>query len=193
MDLMTGIAVDEVCARLAGRLSDDVQRTVREHFAAGEWTVGESVLLLSLAREGVGITRAERDLIRFFSADPDAPELARVPEVPAPPTPRFHFRPDGPAHAPDPSRADAVLATGAAELGGRRLSRAWREPLDGGSGDWVHLLEVGDDVNELAVYSSLSSLLWDSSREKGNLEIGTGRWRLYHAAVLAGGRQIWSA
>ncbi len=90
-----------VCGLLAGRLSDDTQGTVREHYAAGEWGLADGTLLLNLAYEDVGITSDERDLIRSFLADPDIPDLLAVPvtdEV----RPLYRFTQNAPRARPTP-------------------------------------------------------------------------------------------
>ncbi|RKT57317.1 hypothetical protein [Saccharothrix australiensis] len=197
MDVKLYAAVTDVCARLAGRLSDDTLGTVREHFAAGEWELAESTLLLNLAYEGVGITGEERDLLRSFLDDPDNPDLADVPVVDQVPPPRYRFSSTGPAGAQDPSKADILLSTDARYHGGRRLRRAWREPVEGApdGSTWVYVLQVAEGTDELKAYSGLVSRLWVVLKEKCGLEVVV-EGRLvppYQAAALAAARQIWTA
>jgi hypothetical protein len=197
MDAKTYAAVTDVCARLAGRLSDDTLGTVREHYAAGEWDLADATLLLNLAYEGVGITGPERDLIRSFLGDPDGPDLLDVPVVAEVPPPAYRFSPTGPAGTPDPTRADIVLSTDAPRHGGRRLHRAWRDPR-GGARDgatWVYILQVAEGTDELKAFSGLASRLWVVLQEKWQLEVVVEGWLLppYQAAALAAASQIWPA
>jgi hypothetical protein len=108
MDVQTYATVAAVCARLTGRLSDDVPVTD---------------------------------------------------EVPPP---AYRVTATGPASAPDPSRADAVLSAGAAAHGGARLVHAWREPLPGAPDGERWLVVAGGDPPP------------------------------YRAAALAAGREVWS-
>src|SRR5262245_49058066 len=124
MDTQTYAAISAVCARLAGRLSDDALGAVRDHYFAGENELAESALLLGLAYEGVGITAEEQDQIRGTLDDPDNPDLDDVPVADAVPPLTYRFSPEGPASAPDPARADIVLSADAPRHGGRRLRRA---------------------------------------------------------------------
>lgn len=128
-----------MCARFAGRLSDDTPGTVREHFAAGEWELAE-------------------------------------------------FGSSGPAGAPAPGRADVLLSTDARYHGGRRLRRAWREPLDGApdGATWVYVLQVTEGTDELKAYSGLASRLWVVLAEKYGLEVVVEGRSLppYQAAAL---------
>jgi len=194
MDIQTYTAVTEVCARLAGRLSDDALGAVRDHYSAGEPGLAESALLLGLAYEGVGITREEQDLIRSTLEDPDNPDLADVPIVDEVPPPRYRFSPNGPADAPDPTRADIVLSTDAPRHGGRRLRRTWREPVvsaqDGGI--WVYVLQVATGTDELAAYAGLSSRLWVVLQERWPLEVVVEGRPLppYQAAALTAAHQV---
>ncbi|SCG60533.1 hypothetical protein [Micromonospora halophytica] len=189
MDAKTYAAVADVCARLAGRLSDDTLGTVREHYAAGEWDLADATLLLNLAFEGVGITRAEQELIRSFLGDPDSPELHDVPVVAEVPSPPYRFSPTGPADAPDPTRADGVLSADAPRHGGHRLYRAWRHPHDGApdGAAWVYVLLVAEGTDPLSAYSGLSSRLWTALKEKWPLEVVVegGALPPYQAAALA--------
>ncbi|SBT49346.1 hypothetical protein [Micromonospora auratinigra] len=54
----TYAAITEMSARLAGRLRDDTLASVRRQYAAGEWSMADDTLLLTLAREHIGITRS---------------------------------------------------------------------------------------------------------------------------------------
>src|SRR5918997_2470774 len=128
MDAQTYAAVVQVCARLAGRLSDDVLGTVRELYAAGEWAIGDDTLLLNLAHQRVGITPGEQQLIRSVLGDPDNPDLLDVPRIAEAPQPAYRFSMAGPPGAPDPSRADSLLSARAARADAQRLHRAWRDP-----------------------------------------------------------------
>jgi hypothetical protein len=194
MDVKTYAAVTDVCARLAGRLSDDALRSVREDYSGGEPGLAEATLLLSLAYEGVGITREEHDLIRSTLDDPDNPYLADVPIVDAVPPLRYSFSPTGPAGAPDPSRADIVLSTDAPRHGGRRLRRAWREPLEGAQDGaaWVYVLQVAAGTDELSAYAGLASRLWVVLQEKWPLEVVVEGRPLppYQAAALTAAHQV---
>lgn len=131
MDVKTYATVTDLCARLAGRLEDDTLRSVREDYFGGEPAQAEATLLLTTAYENIGITREEHDLIQSTLDDPDSSDLAAVPIIDEVPPLRYRFSANAPASAPDPSKADVVLSADAARHGGRRLRRAWREPLDG--------------------------------------------------------------
>lgn len=197
MDEQTYAAAAAVCARLAGRLSDDVLGTVRENFAAGEWEPAESALLLNLAYEGVGITEEEQDLIRSVLDDPANPDLDDVPLIEQVPPLRYHFHTAGPAGAPDPARADIVLSTDAPRHGGRRLRRAWREPLEGAQDGalWVYVLQIAEGGDAMSAFSGLSSRLWVVLREKWQLEVVVEGSLLppYQAAALTAAHQVWAA
>lgn len=197
MDVQTYAAVTAVCARLAGRLSDDTLGVVRDHYSAGEPGLAESALLLNLTYEGVGITPDERDLIRSTLEDPENPDLADVPHAGEVPVPPYRFVPTAPPGSPDPSRADVVLSTDAPRHGGRRLRRAWREPLDGARNGamWVYVLQAAAGTDELAAYAGLSSRLWVVLKEKWPLEVVVEGSLLppYQAAALTGAHQVWAA
>jgi hypothetical protein len=194
VDVQTYAAITDVCGRLAGRLSDDVLGTVREHYAAGEWDLGDATLLLNLAYEGVGVTGQERELIRSFLGEPDSPDLDDVPVVAEVPQPLYRFTRTGPADVPDVSRADVVLWTDAARHGGRTLRRAWREPLDGApdGAAWVYVLSVTDGADELRAYSGLMSRLWTVLKEKWPLEVVVEGKQLppYQAAALTAAHPV---
>lgn len=193
MDVLTYAAVTDVCARLAGRMSDDTLGTVRGFYAAGEWDLGDSTLLLNLAYEGVGITDEERQLIRSFLGEPDSPDLDDVQVIDSVPPLRYRFSPTGPSGAPDPGRADAVLSADAARHGGRRLRRAWRAPLEGDGTAWVYVLQVAEGTDELSAHSALTSRLWVVLQDKSPLEVVVEGRQLppYQAAAVTVAHQIW--
>jgi hypothetical protein len=197
MDVQTYSAVVAVCARLAGRLSDDTLGAVREHYSVGESELAESALLLGLAFEGVGITHEEHDLIRSVLDDPGNPDLDAVPITATAPPPRYRFSPAAPAGAPDPSRADVVLSADAPRHGGRRLRRTWREPLEGAPDGptWVYVLQVPNGADELSAYAGLTSRLWVVLHEKWQLEVVVEGRQLppYQAAALTVAPVVWSA
>jgi hypothetical protein len=197
MDVTTYAAIADLCARFAGRLSDDVLDAVRVHYAAGEEVIAESALLLGLAYEGVGITPAERDLIRSVLDDPANPDLDAVPTVDAVPEPSYRFSPSGPPAAPDPTRADQVLSAEAPRHGGRRLRRTWRTPLTGTpeDGKWVYVLQVAPGTDELSAYSGLSSRLHVTLREDWQVEpvVEGALLPPYQAAALTAAHQVWTA
>lgn len=197
MDVKTYAAVTAICARLAGRLSDDILGTIREHYFAGEPDLAESTLLLSLAFDNVPITPEERELIRSTLPDPDNPDLAAVPAIDAEPPLRYRFTQTAPPDAPDPRRADIVLSTDAPRHNGRRLRRTWREPLNGQSdgATWLYVLQVTPGTDELGAFSGLSSRLWVALKEKWPLEVVTEGALLppYQAAALTAAPQIWAA
>jgi len=128
MDVQTYATVAAVCARLAGRVSDDVLDAVRDYYSVGESEIAESALLLGLAFEGVAITLEEQDLIRAALYDPGNPDLDDVPVTDEVPPLTYRFDATGPVSAPDPSRADAILSAEAPRHDGVRLCRAWRCP-----------------------------------------------------------------
>lgn len=197
MDVQTYATAVAVCDQLTGRLSDDTMGAVRDHYAGGETELAESTLLLGLAHEGVGITPEEREMIRSVLEDPNNPDLDDVPVVDAVPPLVYRFSPEGPADAPDPSKADIVLSTDAARHGGRRLRRTWREPLDGAQdgATWVYVLQVVEGTDTLSAYAGLSSRLWVVLKEKWQLEVVVEGRLLppYQAAALTAARQIWAA
>ncbi len=195
MDVQTNAAVAAVCARLTGRLSDDVLDTVRDHYAVGETENAESALLLGLALEGVAITLEEQDLIRATLYDPGNPDLDDVPITDQVPPLVYRFHATGPATAPDPSRADEVLAAEAPGCGGRRLYRAWREPLDGAQdgATWVYVLEVGQETDVLAARSGLACRLWVAVEQRWPVEVVTEGADLppYQAEAMTAGHEVW--
>lgn len=196
MDVQTYATISSVCARLAGRLSDDALGAVRDHYFAGELELAESALLLGLAYEGVGITREEHDLIQS-TLEEDNPDLDDVLVIDEVPPLTYRFSPSGPATAPDPARADIVLSTDAPRHGGRRLRRAWREPLEGAQDEatWVYVLQVAAGTDELGAYAGLTSRLWVVLQEKWRLEVVVEGSLLppYQAAALTAAHQVWAA
>ena len=197
MDVQTYATVAAVCARLTGRLSDDVIDAVRDHYSAGEAEIAESAMLLGLALEGVAITLEEQDLIRTVLYDPDNPELDDVPITDEEPPLAYRFAASAPASAPDPSHADAVLSAEAPAHRGVRLVRAWREPLPGAQdgATWTYVLEVAQGSDELLARAGLVSRLWVELGERWLVEVVVrdGDLPPYQAAALAEGREIWSA
>lgn len=197
MDVQTYAAAVAICARLSGRLSDDTLGAVRDHFAGGEADLAESTLLLSLAYEGVGITREEHDQIRGILDDPHNPDLDDVPIVDDLPPLTYSFSPTAPDTAPDPTKADIVLSTDAPRHHGRRLRRAWRTPLDGAPDEatWVYVLQVTAGTDELGAYSALTSRIWVVLQEKWQLEVVVEGTLLppYQAAALTAAHQVWPA
>ncbi|MFJ8958139.1 hypothetical protein ACIRG5_02065 [Lentzea sp. NPDC102401] len=193
MDVQTYATVTDLCARFAGRLEDDVLRSVREDYFGGEPAQAEAALLLTMAHENIGITQEEHDLVRSTLDDPHSSDLAAVRIIAAVPPVPYRFSPCGPADAPDPSRADRVLADEAARYGGRVLRRAWREPLAGAPdvAKWTYLLEVSD-ADVLGVFAGLSGRLWVTLREKWPLEVVGTRLSPYQAAASLAPR-IWVA
>ena len=196
MDVKTYATVTDVCARLAGRLADDTLRSVREDYFGGEPAQAEATLLLSMAYENIGITAEERDLIASTLDDPDSEDLAAVPSIDEVPPVLYRFSAQAPASAPDPAKADIVLSADAARHGGRRLRRAWREPLDGAPdvAKWVYVLQAYENANLLGAFSGLSGRLWVVLQEKWPLEVVVEGRPLppYQAAAVTVAPQIWS-
>jgi hypothetical protein len=197
MDVQTYATIVDLCARFAGRLSDDVIGAVRGHYFGGEELMAESALLLGLAFEGVGVTREEHDLLRSILDDPDNPDLADVGIVDAVPPLTYRFSPTGPPDAPSPHRADMVMAAAAPKHAARRLRRAWREPLQGArnGATWVYLVQLDPGADPLRAYSALSGELWVVLREKWQVEAVTegGLLPPYQAAALTAAHQVWSS
>lgn len=193
MDVLTYATVTDLCARFAGRLEDDVLRSVREDYFGGEPAQAEATLLLTLANENIAITQEEHDLIQSTLDDPHSPDLAAVRIMAAVPPMLYRFSAAGPAGAPDPSRADRVLADEAARYGGRVLRRAWREPLTGAPdvAKWTYVLQVSG-AGVLGVFAGLSGRLWVTLREKWPLEVVETRLSPYQAAASIAPR-IWVA
>ncbi|SER82779.1 hypothetical protein [Lentzea albida] len=190
MDVKTYAVVTDLCARFAGRLDDDALNSVRVHYFAGEPALAEATLLLTLAHGDIGITREEHDLIRSTSDDPDLAAVRIIDQVPPL---AYRFSPTGPADAPDPGRADQVLADEAARYGGRVLRRAWRDPLPGApdTAKWTYLLHT-DDADVLGVYAGLSGRLRVTLEEKWPLEVVHTNVSPYQAAASLAPR-IWVA
>jgi hypothetical protein len=197
MDGQTYAAAASVCACLAGRLSDEALGAVRDHYVGGEPELAESALLLGLAHEGVAITREEQDLIRATPDDPDNPDLDDVPLTDEPPDLVYRFHASGPAHAPDPTHADATLSAAAPHHGGRRLCRAWREPLPGAQNraTWLYVLTVSADADALAAFAGLTSRLWVALQVSWRLEVVVDGHDVppYQAAAMAAAHEVWSA
>ncbi|SFR04909.1 hypothetical protein SAMN04488564_102645 [Lentzea waywayandensis] len=191
--MQTYATVTDLCARFAGRLEDDVLRSVREDYFGGEPAQAEATLLLTLAHEDIAITQEEHDLVQSSLDDPHSPDLAAVRIIAAVPPVPYRFSAIGPADAPDPSRADRMLADEAARYGGRVLRRAWREPLAGAPdvAKWTYVLQVsGTDL--LGPFAGLSARLWVTLREKWPLEVVGTRLSPYQAAASVAPR-IWIA
>ncbi|PPK67922.1 hypothetical protein V5P93_007267 [Actinokineospora auranticolor] len=190
----------EVCRRLAGRLSDDVLSVVQSQVFAGELEIARSSLLLNLQYEGVAITAEEADLIRVLLDDPLDAELAEVPVLAAPPAPAYRFSATAPADAPDPAGADQAIAVEAARLGGRRVRRAWREPITPNPAavnpaTWVYLVQVLPGADELRAHSAISAQLWVRRQEKWPVEVLVEGAPLppYQAAAATAAHQVWAA
>jgi hypothetical protein len=197
MDVKTYATVTDLCARLAGRLEDDTLRSVREDYFGGEPAQAEATLLLTMAYENIGLTQEEHDLIASTLDDPDSPDLAAVPIIAEVPPVPYRFSGQAPTAAPDPSKADVVLSADAARHGGRRLRRAWREPLDGApdGAKWVYVLQVAEGANLLGAFAGLSGRLWVVLKEKWPLEVVVEGKPLppYQAAAVTVAPQIWNA
>jgi hypothetical protein len=197
MDVKTYATVVDLCARFAGRLSDTVLDAVRVHYYVGEDVIAESAMLLGLALEGVGVTHDEHDQIRSVLDDPNNPDLDGVPIVDELPPIEYRFSATGPPGAPDPTRADDVLEVEAQRHGGRRLLRAWRDPVDAAHGDgtWLYVVQVAPDADELRAYSGLSSKLGVTVQLTWPIEVVTEGNLLppYQAAALTAARLVWSA
>ncbi|GLZ37564.1 hypothetical protein [Actinokineospora sp. NBRC 105648] len=197
MDTKQYATATEVCRRLAGRLSDDVVSVVQSQIFAGEDELALSSLLLNLQYEGVAVTADEAEMIRTLLEDPQDPELAAVQVTAAVPPPAYRFTPTAPADAPDAGGADQVVIAESALVGGRRVRRAWREPLPEAANPatWVYLVQVAPDVDELRAYSAISSQLWVHRQEKWPVEVVVEGRLLppYQAAAVTAAHQIWSA
>ncbi|GHH28524.1 hypothetical protein GCM10017774_02880 [Lentzea cavernae] len=194
--MKTYAAVTDLCARLAGRLEDDTLRSVREDYFGGEPAQAEATLLLSMAYENIGITAEERELIATTLDDPDSPDLAAVPSIDEVPPVAYRFSAVAPPNAADPAKADVVLSADAARHGGRRLRRAWREPLDGArdGAKWVYVLQTTENANLLGAFAGLSGRLWVVLKEKWPLEVVVEGRLLppYQAAAVTVAPQVWS-
>ncbi|MFF0151681.1 hypothetical protein [Micromonospora sp. NPDC005203] len=197
MDAKTYATVADVCRRLAGRLPDDVLGTVRENYAAGEFDLADATLLLSLALHGVGITSAERALLRAFVAEPDGCDLADVPAVAEVPPLSYRFSVDGPPDAPNPAPADTLLSADAPRRHGRSLHRAWRTPLDGApdAAAWTYVLLVAEGADEPSTYSGVQSTLWVALGQRWPVEViaADSPRTPYQEAALAAASAVWHA
>jgi hypothetical protein len=199
MDVKTYVALTDVCGWLAGRLSDTVLDAVRVNYYVGEDVMAESAMLLGLAIENVGITPEEREEIRSVLDDPNNPDLDDVPSVAEVPVPAYRFMtspPPGPVTAPDPCRADEVLAAEAPNHQGRRVRRTWRVPLnDPDHGTWLYVVQVPPGANVLRAYSGISSKLNVEAQLTWPIEVVTEGSLLppYQASALAAAYLVWSA
>jgi hypothetical protein len=186
-------ALTEACALLAGRLPDDSLSSVRDFYAAGEWQLGDDTLLMGLAYYGVGITDAERELLRSFLGDPYGADLNAVPALAEVPPIPYRFSPAG---GPDPAAVDAFLTAEAARRGYLRLYRAWREPLPGApdGATWVYLVRVPEGTDELKAHSGLGAQLRAHVRAEWWLEvIAEGAPATpYQGAALAAAHPVWT-
>ncbi|MFS8097053.1 hypothetical protein LFM09_07910 [Lentzea alba] len=196
MDVKTYATVTDLCARLAGRLTDDTLRSVREDYSGGESAQAEATLLLTMQYESIGLTQEEHDLIESTLDEDNVQDLAGVPIIDEVPPVAYRFSAQAPAGAPDPSKADIVLSADAARHGGRRLRRVWREPLDGApdGAKWVYVLQVAEGANLLGAFAGLSGRLWVVLKEKWPLEVVVEGKPLppYQAAAVTVAPQIWS-
>ncbi|MDT7785736.1 MAG: hypothetical protein QOF58_4155 [Pseudonocardiales bacterium] len=195
MDVQTYAVITDLCARLAGRMADDTLRGIREDYSAGEPVQAEAALLLTMGYENIGITKEEHDVIESVVDDQNRADLAAVPIIDEVPL-WYRFSGRGPAGAPDPGEVDAQLSANAALVGGRRLRRAWRDPLPGapdGAG-WVYVLQVSADVDQLSAFASLSSRLWVALQDKSPMEVVVEGRQLppYQAAAVTVAPRIWS-
>jgi hypothetical protein len=199
MDVRTYATLTDVCGWLAGRLSDTVLDAVRVNYYVGEDVMAESAMLLGLAMENVGITPEEREQIRSVLDDPDNPDLDDVPSIAEVPPLAYRFAtspPPGPVTAPDPYRADEVLAAEAPNHQGRRVRRTWRTPLtDPDRGTWLYVVQIAPGGNVLRAYSGLSSTLNVEARLTWPVEVVTEGSLLppYQAAALTAAHQVWAA
>ncbi|MEV6236153.1 hypothetical protein [Lentzea sp. NPDC051838] len=195
MDVKTYAAITDLCARLAGRLTDDTLRAIREDYSAGESYQAEATLLLTTGYEKIGMTREEHDLVESTVDERNHADLAAVPIVDDVPL-RYRFSGRGPANAPEPHEVDAVLAAHAAVVGGRRLRRAWREPLPGApdGAKWVYVLQVSEGTDLLSAFAALSGRLWVTIQDKSPIEVVVEGKPLppYQAALVTIAPQIWS-
>ncbi|WP_116952001.1 hypothetical protein [Jiangella endophytica] len=193
MDVTTYANATVLCRRLAGRLSDGVLEAVRVYYFVGEGELADASLLLGLAMEDVQITPAERDLIRAVVADPRAAEFEDLRVVDEPDVPVYDFGQVGPPAAPDPARADDVLAVEAGRHRVISLHRAWRSSRDDpGTGTWVYVAVVGGSADELGVHSALSSRLGVAVRVAWPIEVVTavGEPGSYQHRALAGAVRV---
>ncbi|WP_053207918.1 hypothetical protein [Jiangella muralis] len=192
MDVTTYANATVLCRRLAGRLSDVVLEAVRVYYFVGEGDLADASLLVSLAMEDVQITPAERDLIRAVVADPNAAEFEDLRVVDEPVIPVHDFQPAGPPTAPDPARADDILAAEADRHRVHSLHRTWRSSTgDPGTGTWVYVAMVGDSADELGVHSALSSRLGVSLRVAWPIEaVAVSEPNSYQDRALAGAVQV---
>jgi hypothetical protein len=197
MDVKTYATIVDLSGRFAGRLSDTVLDAVRTHYYAGEEVIAESALLLGLAFEGVGVTQEEHDLVRSILDDQDNPDLDAVTVIDEVPAPAYRFGPTAPPDAPNPARADEVLAAEASKHSANRLLRTWREPLNGSHGGplWMYLPVITPDGDELRAYSGISSRLWVTLHEKWQIEPVTEGRVLppYLSAAVSGSIAVWLA
>lgn len=199
MDVKTYATVTDVCGWLAGRLSDTVLDAVRVNYYVGEDVMAESAMLLGLAMENVGITAEEREQIRSVLDDPHNPDLDDVPSIDEVPPPAYRFMPSpppAPITAPDPARADEVLAAEAPNHGGKRVRRTWRVPVnDQDNGTWLYVVQVSPGANVLRAYSGMSSKLNVEAQLTWPIEVVTEGALLppYQAAALTAAHQVWSA
>jgi len=194
VDVRTYATLTDVCGWLAGRLSDTVLDAVRVNYYVGEDVMAESAMLLGLAMENVGITAEEREEIRSVLDDPDDPDLDAVPTIAEVPPTAYRFG-TGPVTAPDPHRADEVIAMEAPRHQGRRVCRTWRVPLtDPDHGTWLYVVRVAAGADVLRAYSGISSTLNVQAQLTWPVEVvAEATLPPYQAAALAAAHHVWSA
>ncbi len=195
MDAISYAKITNLCGRLGGRLSDPVLDAVRVYYFVGEGGLAEGTLLIGLVAEDVGITQSELELIRAFVADAATDEVGQLRVVSELPPSTHQFCPEAPATAPDPSRADEVLATEAERHRVRSLHRAWRGPQDDSpTGTWLYVALVDADRDVLGVYSGLSSRLGATLRLAWPLEVMSHDQEptSYQGDALAAASPVWA-
>ncbi|MGW0480624.1 hypothetical protein [Nonomuraea sp. NPDC003214] len=189
MDVTRYTNATVLCRRLAGRLSDVVLESVRVYYFVGEDGLADDTLLVNLVIEEVQIDPAERDLLRAVVGDPNAPEIDRLRVVDKPASRTHDFRRTAPPSAPDPSRADDLLATEAERQRVHGLYRTWRSSADSAeAGTWLYVALVDDTADELRVHSALSSMLGTALGLAWPIEVTTaqGEPHSYQHRALAG-------
>ncbi|MGW4635749.1 hypothetical protein [Nocardia sp. NPDC004415] len=190
------LAVTDLCQRLAGRMSDDPLAVIRGQYAAGEFQIGESTLVLGLLDEDLGITQEERDVLLALVDDANRSDLEDVASIDRLPPLRFRFHAESPRAACTPFSVDSLVISEAVRHEATRLFRAWRTPVDEEAGDstWIYVLEVAAGTDQLDAFSGVDfSLSMNGTAWSTEVVEQGAALHPYRSAALAGGTEIWRA
>lgn len=197
-------ACHDVLLAMAGRMPDRSLWRLRDWSAAGAGIALRTALPRTLVRHRVGVTEAERVLLRDAVAGWDGPgrlvdAVLHLDEVP---DPSFAFAPEGPR--PGRDTVDLALRALLPVTGVRELRRAWRRDVPGtrtSSPARVVLVRV-DDHPDAA--SAVDLVALTGAVQRGLRALGERDPRVevrgraapqtaYHTAATAGSELLWSA